>query len=187
MRATRATMRSMPATVTGTVCCFGPGRGEPDDGAGLVDEIDGAIRQPIVAEVPGRQPGRRLERRIVVLDAMVLLVAAAQTGEDPDRLFDRRFIDRNFLETAGERAILFDLFELLERRRADDPQVAGRQDRLQQRREIHGAARDRAGADQWIRDGRLALFSAPAAFRPEIAAERGERARCVEREDHALS
>ena len=39
------------------------------------------------------------------------------------------------------------MLELLERRRADDAQIAGREHRLDQRRQIHRAAGRRAGAD----------------------------------------
>ena len=60
---------------------------------------------------------------------------------------DGRLVDRDLLQPAGERAILLDVLELLERRRSDDAEMAGRQDRLDQRREIHRAAGRGAGAD----------------------------------------
>ena len=116
--------------------------------AGFVDEIDGAVGQPVVAQVAGRELGRGLERGVGVADAVMLLVAAAQAGENPDRLLDRRLVDRDLLQPPRERAILLDVLELLERRRADDAQIAGREDRLDERRQIHRAAGGRAGADR---------------------------------------
>ena len=135
----------------------------------------------------------RLERRVGVGHAVMLFVAAPQTGEDLDRFVDRRLVDGDLLQPPGERAILFDVLELLERRRADDAKIAGREQRLDQRREIHRAAGDRAGADGRVhfvdeenrlrpgaerRDDRLEAFF-------EVAAEpraRQQRAG-VERED----
>ena len=113
-------------------------------------QIDGAVGQPVVAQVPRRQLGRGFERGVGVGDAVMLLVAAAQAGENPDGLLDRRLVDRDLLQPPRERAILLDVLELLERRRADDAQVAGGQHRLDQRREIHRAAGDGAGADRRV-------------------------------------
>ncbi len=168
-------------------------RFQPTHGARFVDEIDGAVGQAIVAQVPRRQLGGALERRIGVLHAVMVFVAAAQPGENAHGLFDRRLVDRDLLQAPRERAILFDVLELLERRRADHAQLAGGQQRLQHRREIHRAAGHGARADRGVNlvdeenglrphaqrldDGLEALF--------EVAAEaraREQRAR-VERED----
>ena len=62
--------------------------GKPDHCAGFVDEIDRAVGQPVVAKVAGSELDRRLERGIGVGDAMVLLVAAAEPGEDLHRFVD---------------------------------------------------------------------------------------------------
>ena len=113
-------------------------------------QIDRAVGQPVVAQVARGELGRRLERRVGVGDAMMLLVAAAQAGENPDGLLDRRLVDGDLLQPPRERAILLDVLELLERRRADDAQIAGREQRLHQRRQIHRAAGDRAGADRRV-------------------------------------
>ena len=135
---------------------------EPDHRARLVDEIDGAVGQLVVAQVARRQLGRRLERLVGVLHAVMFFVAAAQARENPPGLLDRRLVDGDLLQPPGERAILFDLLELLERRRADDAQIAGRENRLEHRREIHRAAGDGAGADRRVNlvdeENRLAAF-----------------------------
>ena len=120
---------------------------QPRDGAGFVDEIDGAVGQAVVAQVPGRELGGGFERRVGVLHAVMLFVAAAQAGQNAHGLFDRRLVDGNLLQAPRQRAVLLDVLELLERRRADDAQIAGREQRLQHRREIHRAAGDGAGAD----------------------------------------
>src|SRR6185436_7565307 len=57
-------------------------------------------------------------------------------------------VDRDLLQPARERAVLLDVLELFVRRRADDAELAGGEDRLDQRGEIHGAAGRRAGADR---------------------------------------
>ena len=124
---------------------------------------------------------------------MVLLVPAPQAREDPDRLLDRRLLDGDLLQPARERAVLLDVLELLERRRADDAEVAGRQDRLDQRRQIHRAAGGRAGADRRVNLVDEEDRPRPCAERAddrleallEIAAEprAGEQRAGVERED----
>jgi hypothetical protein len=100
--------------------------------------------------VPRRQAGRGVERRVGVGDTVMLLVAAAQTREDSDGFLGRRLVDGDFLQPAGQRAVLLDLLVFLEGGRADDTQIAGGQDRLEQGREIHRAAADRAGADRRV-------------------------------------
>ena len=117
------------------------------DRAGFVDEVDRAVGQPVVAQMPRRQLRGRLERRIRVADAVMLFVAAAQPGENLHRLVDGRLVDGDLLQAPRQRAILLDVLELLERRRANHAQIARREQRLEQRREIHRAAGDRAGAD----------------------------------------
>ena len=209
MRAVRAATRSMSGASTGTgsgssgrphapwaARASAAGALEPHDRAGFVDEIDRAVGQPVVAQVARGQLGGRLERRVRVGDAVMLLVPAAQPGENPHRLLDGRLVDRDLLQPAGERAVLLDLLELLERRRADDPEIARRENRLDQRRQIHRAAGDRAGAD-----GRMDFVDEEDRLRPggerlddrleallEIAAEAraGQQRAGVEREDFGI-
>ena len=99
----------------------------------------------------------------------------------------------DLLEAPRQRAVLLDLLELVERRRAHHAQAARRQHRLQQRRQVHRPAGRRAGADDAVQlvdeedrvlplaerreDGLEALL--------EVAAEARarEQRRRVERED----
>ena len=117
------------------------------DGAGFVDDVDGAVGQLEVAQVARCQFHRRLNRGVVVAHVVMCFVSSAQSIQNAHRLFSRRFFDGNALQPPRERAILLDLLELLVRRRTDHPKVARRQNRLDHRREIHRAARGGAGAD----------------------------------------
>ena len=143
----------------------GRGRASRRDRTRLVDDVDGAVGQLVVAQVPRRELGGRFERGVGVLDAVVFLVARAQAGQDSHGLLDRRLVDGDLLQPPRQRAVLLDVLELLERRRSDDAEVAGRQDRLDHRRQIHRAAGRRAGAD-----GRVDLVDEQDRARP-----RGER------------
>ena len=89
-------------------------------GARFIDHVDGAVRQLVIAQVPRRQLRRRFERLVGVAHAMVRLVARPQALEDPDGLGNRRLVDRDLLQASRQRAILFDVLELLVRRRSHD-------------------------------------------------------------------
>jgi hypothetical protein len=94
-------------------------------GAGLVEHVDGAVGQLVVAQVPRGELRGGLERLVGVRHAVVVLVAAAQPLEDPHGLVDRRLVDRDLLQPPRQRAVLLDVLELLEGRRADDAELAG--------------------------------------------------------------
>ena len=91
----------------------------PDLRAGLVEHVDRAVGQLVVAQVAGRELCRRFERFLRVADAMVPLVARAQPLQDLDRLLNRRLVDDDLLQPPRERAVLLDVLELFVRRRAD--------------------------------------------------------------------
>ena len=81
---------------------------------------------------------------------MVHLVALLQPAEDRDRVLDRRLADEHLLEPPFERGVLLDVLAVLvERRRADEAQLAAREQRLD-----HVARVDRtlgaAGADERV-------------------------------------
>ena len=97
------------------------------------------------AATPASPPPRA--RRREYFTRWCAFVARAQALQDAHGLRDRRLVDRDLLQPPRERAVLLDVLVLLVRRRADDAQLAGRQDRLDQRRQIHRAAGGRAGAD----------------------------------------
>ena len=172
----------------------GDGSGlHPHHGPGFVEQVNRGIRQPVVAQVACRQLRGRLDGRRRVAHAVVFFVSFLQSLQDAHRLLDRGLLQRHLLEAARERAVLLDLLELVERRRAHHAQAAGRQHRLQQRRQVHRAAGRRAGADDAVQlvdeqdrvlplaqraeDGLEALL--------EVAAEARsrEQRRRVERED----
>ena len=149
IRAIRPTIRSTSAGVT-TRCAGAGGRRradarpprpadrrrrlQPQHRAGLVEDVDGAVGQAVVAQEALGEPRGHLERRVRVVDLVVLLVARPQALEDLDRLLDRRLFDDDLLQPPGQGAVLLDLLELLERRRPDDAQLAGGEHRLDQRR-----------------------------------------------------
>ena len=60
---------------------------------------------------------------------------------------NRRLVDGDLLQPPGQRAVLLDVLVLLVRRRSDDAELAGSEDRLDQRRQVHGATGRGAGAD----------------------------------------
>ncbi len=90
---------------------------------------------------------RRLERIVVEVHLMMRLVSGSKTLEDPHRLLDARLVDRDALEPARQGAILFDVLEILVRRRSDDPELPRRKHWLDQRRQVHRSARRGARTD----------------------------------------
>ena len=120
-------------------------------GAGLVDEVDRLVGQAAVEQVAGREVGGGVERFVRVLDLVVLLVAVAQAAQDLRRLLDRRFLDLDHLEAAGERAVAVERTLVLGvGGRADAAQLAGGEARLQDVRGIERAGGHRAGADDRV-------------------------------------
>ena len=81
---------------------------------------------------------------------VVRFVAGAKALEDLHGFRNARLVDRDPLQTTGERAVLLDVLVLFVRGRADDPKLTGGQHRLDQRRQIHRAAGGRAGADRRV-------------------------------------
>ena len=124
---------------------------------------------------------------------MMLLVALLEPLQDAHGLFDGRFLQRDLLEATRQRAVLLDLLELVEGRRSHDAQSAAGEHGLEQRRQVHRAARGGAGADDAVQfvdeqDRVLALAErGQDGLEPlfEVAAEprAGQQRRRVERED----
>ncbi len=118
---------------------------------GLVDHVDGLVRQQAVTDMLDRQVHCRAQSVIGVGDAMVRLVLATQALEDFIGLAHRRLDDVDLLEATGQRTVfLEDAAVFLEGGRADAAQLARGQRRLDQVGRIHGATRRRAGPDDGV-------------------------------------
>ncbi len=116
----------------------------------LVDEVDRLVGQEAIGDVAIREHGRRHERRVLELHAVVDLVAIAQAAQDADRVFDGRLADEDRLKAPLERRIFLDVLAVLvERRRADGVQLAAREHRLQHVRGVHRPFGG-AGADDGV-------------------------------------
>ncbi len=101
-------------------------------GAGLVDQVDRLVGQEPVGDVAVGQCGRLHQRRIGDRDAVVGLVAVAQTLEDLDGVTDARLADLDRLEAPLQCRVLLDVLAVLvERGGTDGLQLATGQLRLQ--------------------------------------------------------
>ena len=171
-----------------------PLAGEPDEGAGLVDDIDGLVRQEAVVEVLGRQLAGGLQGGVHVDDAVVLFVARAQALEDLDALVDGGLGELDFLEAPGQGTVFFKMvLVLFVGGGADAADLAAGQNGLEDVGGIHGAAGGGAGAHygvdlvdeqdhvvallQFLDDTLEALLEVP----PELGS--GQHARQVQRVD----
>ncbi len=123
-----------------------------DGRAGLVEEVDGLVRQPAVAQVAveAMSAAERMAEPGVA-HAVVLLVALAEPLEDLDRLLRRGLVDLDLLEAAGEGLVALEgLAELLPGGGADAAQGAVLEGGLEQVRGVHGAVAGAAGADHGV-------------------------------------
>ena len=117
---------------------------------GLVDQVDGLVRQEAVGDVAVGELGGGLERLVGDLHAVVLLVALAQALEDLHGLLGGGLLDLDLLEAALERRVpLQVLAVLVERGGADRLQLAAGERRLQDRGGVDRALGG-AGADQVV-------------------------------------
>ena len=117
----------------------------------FVDHVDGLVRQFAVVDVTRGQFHSRLDGVGGVFHAVVLFKVGLQTFEDLDRIFDRRLVHVDFLETTRQRAILFKvLAELFVSRRTHAAQLAALQRRFQQVGRVHCATRGRASANDRV-------------------------------------
>ena len=106
----------------------------PDSHArsGLVDQIDCLVRQVPILDVATRQLGRGDQRLVRDADAVMRLVAIAQTTQDLDRVLDGWLFDTNLLEPARQRLVALEVLAvLIERRGTNRLQLATRQGRLE--------------------------------------------------------
>ena len=90
-------------------------------GTGLVDEVDGLIGQEAVGDIALGEQHSLTQNALGDLDAVVLLIIVGNALQDLERILHIRLVDRNRLEAALERGVLFDVLAILgEGRRADD-------------------------------------------------------------------
>ncbi len=116
----------------------------------LVDKVDRLVGQEAIADVAIGQNRCRNERRVGDPNAVMVLVALAQSAQDRDRLLDRWLVDVDRLEAPFERGVLLDVLAVLvERGCADRVQLASREHRLEQVRGVHGALGG-AGTDDGV-------------------------------------
>ena len=113
---------------------------DPQPARRLVHQVDRLVGKEAVADVAVRQGRRRHERVVRDAYAVVHFVALFQAAQDRDRVLDRRLAHVHRLEPPLQRRVLFHVLAVLvERRRADDVQLAPRERRLEQVRGVHGA------------------------------------------------
>ena len=117
---------------------------------GLVDQVDGLVRQEAVGDVAVRQGRRRHDRAVGDADAVVLLVLVLQAAQDRDGVLDARLVDEHRLEAPRQRGVLLDVLAVfVERGRADAMQLAAGERGLQQVGGVHRAV-GLAGADDGV-------------------------------------
>ena len=107
---------------------------------GLVDEVDGLVRQLPVGDIAMRQRRCRHDGRVGDVHAVMNLVALLQPAEDGDGVLHQRLQDHHLLEAAFQRRILLDVLAVLvEGRGAHAMQFAAGERRLQHVARVHGA------------------------------------------------
>src|SRR5439155_6184030 len=100
--------------------------------SGLVDQVDRLVRELAVRDVAVGEDGGCDESGVPDAHAVMSVVALLQPTQDRDRVRDGRLADEDRLEPALERSVLLDVLAVLvERRRADRPQLPARQHRLE--------------------------------------------------------
>ena len=120
---------------------FGFGVALDADLAGrLINQVNRLVGQKPVGDVAVAQFGRRDDGRVGNLHTMVQLVLFFQSAQDGNRRFHRRFTDQDFLETALQRSVLFNVFAvLIQSGGADTMQLTARQCGLEHVAGIHRA------------------------------------------------
>ena len=96
-----------------------------DRGAGLVDEVDGLVRQEAVGDVAVGEHGGGDDGGVLDADVVIELEAVAQAAEDGDRVLDARGVDGDGLEAAFEGGVLLHVLAVfVEGRGADAVEFA---------------------------------------------------------------
>ncbi len=112
----------------------------PRPGAGLVDHVDGLVRQPALGDVLGREPHGELEGLVRVAHLVVLLVLRAEPLQDLDGLALAGLDDVYLLEAPREGPVLLEeLVVLVVGGAADAAQAARGEGRLEKVGGVQGA------------------------------------------------
>ena len=126
------------------------GEVQPHHGPGLVQGVDGLVRQGLVGEVAVGEPDGGLHGLVRIGDVVELLVMGFQVAEDLDGLRHVRGLHDDLLEAAVQGAVLLhDLRELVHRGRAHALEFAAGEGRLEHVRRVQ-AARRAAGAHDGV-------------------------------------
>ena len=113
---------------------------DPQPRGSLVDQVDRLVWQEPVGDIAMRQRRGRDQRVVGDANAVMDLVLLLETTENRDRVLDGRLAHVDRLEAPFECRVFLDVLAILiERRRADDVQLAARQRRLEHVRRIDGA------------------------------------------------
>ena len=92
----------------------------PETGGGLIDEIDGLVRQEAVGDVPMAQNRGRDQGRVLDPDAVMHLVLLLEAPEDRNALFYCRLTDDDRLKPSFQSRILLDPLPILVQRGGTD-------------------------------------------------------------------
>ena len=93
---------------------------KPDTGTCFVDYINRFVRQATASDITTGQVDRGSNGVVGDLDAVVFFVSFTESFEDRDRFFDRGWIDHDFLESTGQRAVFFNVLAIFIKRRGTD-------------------------------------------------------------------
>ena len=91
-----------------------------DHGAGLVNEIDGLVRQESVGDIAVAESGRGNNGGICDLNAVEYLIALLQASKNGHGVFHSGLCHKNRLETALQRGILFNILAVFIQRGSTD-------------------------------------------------------------------
>ena len=123
----------------------------PQPAGGLVDQVDGLVRQEPGGDVAVGQRGRGHQRGVGDAHTVVHLVAVFQTAQDADGVLHRRLTDEDLLEAPLQRGVFLDVLAVLvECGGADQAQFAAGQHRLDHVAGVHRRLAGRAGPDDGV-------------------------------------
>ena len=109
-------------------------------GAGLVDEVDGLVRQVPVGDIPLGEDHRLAEDAVGDVDPVEGLVVVGNTTKDLHRVLQVGLVHRHRLEAPLQRGVLLDVLAVLgEGGGADDLDLPPAEGRLEDVGGVHGA------------------------------------------------